>query len=175
MPYQETSNNPHIDTRRFQLYLPGEVVVSEPVRLFGQHIMKTPNLAHRLSVYMNNNTPSTIDWIHLERPLSSYFSLNPFSEDDSAKQLIIEMGMIDKGGSAKLHDYLNKSLDYFSRIKSGYHLVSGHYAKTNYGAVALIDQLSDGIINNKHQAILVATLYANKILPVGGDGQPVFL
>jgi hypothetical protein len=166
--------NPHIETKKYSLHLPGSLTVPNEVRIFADHINNSPNLSNLLAIYMNNNTSNNIDWIHLKRPRSAYFSVNP-NADHSKKELIIETGNIDTAGVAKLHDYLNRNINYMERINSGYHLASGHLAESNYGKLALIDQISGGVAGSEPQAILVASLIGNKILPIGGDGVPILV
>ena len=114
----------------------------------------------------NNSTGSYAS----KRPASAYFT----ELDD---KLIIEWGEIDAQGDAKLHHYLNRSVDYVQRVREGGVVRSGHIGHINFpGAgklrVALLDSLwSENPISPLNPEYnMVTTLLHNGILPITSDG-----
>lgn len=168
----ETKSNSFVETRTFAVRQPAETRVApwmwQITDSFKQGLRPNPDYS-LLAHYLNNNTPGRLGGLVIERPLSTYYSLGE-------TELIVEMGQVRPDGTGKLHDYLRQQVDYWTRVqKQGYHLTSGHFAKTNYGPIALIDSLYRECcagLDQRHR-VLVATFLGHNILPVGGDGYPV--
>ena len=142
-----------------------------------KHKMRARRLDGRtVASHMCNNTPLETGEISLGRSLSAYFSLQlPNRENEVQGEVLVEAGQIMNDGTAKLHDYLNRQIDYPSRVSSGYHLVSGHLGLVGEGEIALLDPVIEGLPQNQTFNLLVSTLIANNIFPIGGDGVPVLL
>jgi hypothetical protein len=171
MTNQEIESNPHIIIRKYPVVNPVHMHIPDWMVDFQSRVAEVNQGNTILSNYLIHNTPCTIDMISVSRALSAYFSINLTLE---TPELLLEMGAIDTDGTAKLHNYLNRHINYQERQRTGYHNVSGHFAESSWGNIALLDQLSDGKIITLTQAILVSSLVGNNILPVGGDGIPVF-
>ena len=125
----------------------------------------------RIVFDLNNNSTTSNPTLRHDRPVSTYFTL-----DKKTGIIIIEWGSIDSSTKiAKLHDYLNRNIDYQTRVKEGMRLSSGHLAllQDYEGSVALIDELfgnPDRAEKGSGIGILINTLYANKIYPVTPEG-----
>lgn len=138
------------------------------------HII-TDRVAQNLGSKMHNNSRE-IDpkGLGRKRPASSYFT----SLDG---QLIIEWGEIDPKGEAKLHHYLNRSIDYIDRVKKGGIVRSGHTGlvkfsnQPDFQRVALLDSLihSTTLTPSAPEFPIIVTLANNGILPITSDGYPV--
>ena len=109
-----------------------------------------------------------------QRPASAYFTIL----DDT---MIIEWGEIDTNGSAKLHDYLNRAVDYKQRVAKGGTVRSGHIAQITSPTtgekirVALIDSLRETVITpDQPEYQMVTTMMHTGIVPLTADGRPVF-
>lgn len=128
----------------------------------------------RRSITFNlcNNTPSNrFSVIPHNRPVSAYYTYNP--EDET---VIVEWGTIDpKKKEAKLHIYLNKNIDFFTRRNLGMRISSGHlakFSKTNR-YLALFDNLTHQPTEKKPDDQIRKTidiLYQNSIIPITADG-----
>lgn len=128
-------------------------------------------LKRSIAFHLNNNTAMQ-DPLSFERPVSAYFTF-----DAHNKQLIIEWGKIDPGNKeAKLHTYLNQSIDYRSRVAGGMKLSSGHIAKMTTGewSIALLDNLprtEEFVEPSSQMGKMINTLYAAGIIPITPDGS----
>jgi len=106
------------------------------------------------------------------RPASAYFTRLD-------NKLIIEWGEIDAQGDAKLHQYLNRSVDYVQRVREGGVVRSGHIGYINLPKVgrlrvALLDSLWSGkpVSPQNPEHNMVITLLHNGIIPITSDGYP---
>lgn len=132
----------------------------------------------RLHFHLNWNTADPHGLIPHERPASAYFTYNP-----SNQVVLIEWGLVDpKNNEAKLHNYLNRSLNMSERAALGMKISSGHLARltgTNQ-YVALIDNLSHEMPREKITLPMkqtINTLHNNSIIPITSEGfvrLPVF-
>lgn len=74
---------------------------------------------------LNNNSSSLkSETAGVERGVSAYYTWNP--ED---RTVIVEWGEIGPTSEAKLHDYLNRMIDYHDRHKKGMVVRSGHMSR----------------------------------------------
>jgi len=111
-----------------------------------------------------------------DRPRSAYFT-----ELDG--KLIVEWGEIDPNGEGKLHDYLNREVDYNDRVKNGGTVRSGHLGfiriphSHTRARVGLIDSLSkeDVVTSKSSEFRIVVSMMNNGIIPVTSDGHPVIV
>lgn len=127
---------------------------------------------------MHNNSNNSASYRELgkRRPASAYFTLlNGI--------LIIEWGEIDPKGTAKLHDYLNREIDYLERVQNGGTVRSGHIGYFTIPEIetelrfALFDSLT-GVVkleDNRPENKMVSTLLNNGFMPVTSDGLPLAL
>ncbi len=138
-------------------------------RLFEFKNLFDRDIARAIAFKLRNNNTDRYD---VKRPASAYFTRLD-------NKLIIEWGEIDAQGDAKLHQYLNRSVDYVQRVKKGGIVRSGHIGYINLPKagrlrVALLDSLwSENPIspqNPEHN--MVTTLLHNGILPITSDGYP---
>lgn len=113
------------------------------------------------------------------RPASAYFTL----VDNT---LIIEWGEIDLKGNGKLHNYLNRNIDFVKRVKQGGVVRSGHIGWINVAnlgveaRVALIDSLASTDmfkenLKDRPEYPIITTLQSNSIVPITTDGYPIVL
>ena len=125
----------------------------------------------RIVSNLNNNSTTSETVLRHDRPVSAYFTL-----DKITGMIIIEWGSIDDNTSiAKLHDHLNRHINYQARVREGMRLSSGHLAslQEHEGSIALIDELYNSprqIVKGSEEGILINTLYANRIYPVTPEG-----
>lgn len=143
---------PEISSRLFELK-----------KLFGKET------ARAVAFQLHNNNA---DRYGMKRPASAYFT-------ELDKKLIIEWGEIDAQGDGKLHTFLNRSVDYTKRVKTGGTVRSGHIGYINLPKagtlrIALLDSLwsekTISPVNPEHN--IVTTLSHNGILPLTSDGYP---
>jgi len=96
--------------------------------------------------------------------------------------MLIEAGLIQPNGVAKLHNYLDDNIDYGKRREEGYHLVSGHLARNVHvvhnnvsfkGSIALLDQITNLDLQTDIQRALTNSLRWINILPISADGHPI--
>lgn len=120
---------------------------------------------------LNNNSPNSNGATAHERALSAYFSYNP---DPEGKEVIIEWGMIDTTGTAKLHTYLNQAIDYRARAAQGMQLSSGHLARVvgTETYLAYLDRLSikNEFVPNDLMARMINTLHSHGFIPLTSEG-----
>ncbi|MCL5438791.1 MAG: hypothetical protein M1268_02275 [Patescibacteria group bacterium] len=130
--------------------------------------------ARALEFKFNNNSAEDLhNQFRGGRPKSAYFTLLD-------GRLIVEWGEISADGNAKLHDYLNRNLDYNRRVKSGGVLRSGHIGAIHFRKcpaeirLALIDSLWSGqqIVESSPEYKITTTLLHNGILPITTDAIP---
>ena len=129
------------------------------------------SLRRSMATQMHANSPSVSRWISLERGVSAYYSWNPDN-----KSLIIEWGAIDEDGKASLHDYLNQSINFSDRVKSGLVIRSGHMALANKKSlICLIDSLSQSlrVTQDSGELPIIDTLRQHQAIVIGSDGYPV--
>lgn len=133
---------------------------------------------HMLQFSMHNNTAlESHPGIDHDRPVSAYFTYNPYDQF-----VIIEWGRIDPSSqNAKLHDYLNAVIDTHERKRQGMRLCSGHFATMSDGhtKIVLLDALmgEKPIDTGSDWANMINTFHANNIAPITNDGyfiMPVF-
>jgi hypothetical protein len=132
----------------------------------------------RLCFHLGWNTTDPFALVPYDRPVSAYFTYNPNNQ-----VLIIEWGLIDpKSNEAKLHDYLNRSLNLNQRSNDGMKISSGHLAKltgTNK-RIALVDNLSHETPAEEitlPMKRIINTFYNHKIIPITAEGYvrlPIF-
>lgn len=119
----------------------------------------------------NNTQSNRFSVIPHNRPVSAYYTYNP--EDET---VIIEWGTIDpQNKEAKLHTYLNRSIDFFTRRNFGMRISSGHLAKLSKTNeyLALFDNLTHQLTGEKPDDQIRKTidiLYQNSIIPITADG-----
>ncbi len=142
------------------------------------HNHSNEQLRKNLVFHLIHNAATTKNPITHERAVSSYFTYDPNSE-----LVIIEWGTIDlKSGDAKLHTFLNQSINFTERIKRGMRISSGHLAKLKKtkGYIALFDNLFSQKPRSEISPQLkktINTLHLNGIIPITADGfvqLPVF-
>ncbi len=143
----------------------------------------TPQVAIAIEQKLHNN--SSIAWRSLigdGRPKSAYFTLLD-------GQLIIEWGEIDvNNGQAKLHNYLNRTIDFITRRENGGVIRSGHIADIQIPdfqyptpnttqRVGLIDSINKEriITPNIAEYHIVTTLWQQGIIPVSSNGYPAII
>lgn len=118
---------------------------------------------------LNDNSPTHREIIAHERASSAYFTYNP-----KAEEVIIEWGMIDATGNAKLHTYLNRVIDYPERAKQGMQLSSGHLARVTGTEtyLAYLDRLSvkNEFAPNNPMARMINTLHMHGFIPITAEG-----
>ncbi len=128
----------------------------------------------RIVFYMNNNTAYCRGPLAHERPVSAYFTYDP-----SKQEVIIEWGTIDPTkGEAKLHDFLNRTLNPSLRVDQGMKLSSGHIARVigrgEETYLALIDNLHPtdniDITRDSPMGRLINALHFASFIPISGDG-----
>ena len=125
--------------------------------------------ARTIAFQLHNNS---VDRYGSKRPASAYFTRLD-------NKLIIEWGEIDAQGDAKLHEYLNRSVDYVQRVRKGGIVRSGHIGYVNLPKagrlrVALLDSLwsQNPISPQNPEYNIVTTLLHNGIFPITSDGYP---
>lgn len=175
-----------------QLEVPGRPLIGRevcvvPQRLTAHQLAHFDRFATRIdghrarAIDSKMCTNSTVSWVDLlgdGRPASAYFTL-------LRGRLIIEWGEIGIDGSSKLHDYINRTIDYERRIvEYGAVVRSGHIATLNLGGetvrVALVDSI-DGyngpatVTPDRPEYLILKGLISRGVLPVGGGGWPVVL
>lgn len=136
-----------------------------------------------LHSYMSNNIPGDLSFeeteIVIPRSYSAYFSVQ---FENPGPHVLIEAGLIQTDGKAKLHDFLDQYIDFRERQEQGYYIVSGHFGRgveitqgntTIMGNLALLDQISSENELNEAQQILTSSLRWMNILPVTADGHPI--
>lgn len=133
---------------------------------------RSEGLRRSITFNLGNNTSSNrFSAIRHDRPVSAYYTYNP--EDET---VIVEWGTIDpKNKEAKLHSYLNKSIDFFTRRGLGMRISSGHLAKLSKTNeyLALFDNLTHQPTERKPDDQIRRTidiLYQNSIIPITADG-----
>lgn len=108
------------------------------------------------------------------RPASAYFTLLD-------GKLIIEWGEIDPEGNGKLHNYLNRNIDFIKRVKQGGLVRSGHIgwittsdfsSKTRIALIDSIDSTAN-LTESSPEYPIITTLLSNNIVPVTTDGYPI--
>lgn len=135
-------------------------------------------LRRNLIFSLIHNTPNTKNPISHERPVSAYFTYDPNEE-----AVIIEWATIDlSSGDAKLHTFLNQSINFTDRIKRGMRISSGHLAKLTETNVYVA--LFDNLVSQKPRSEIsnqlkktINTMYYYGIIPITSDGfvqLPVF-
>lgn len=122
----------------------------------------------------NNSSAIAKDVFGDGRPASAYFTLLPDGT------LVVEWGKINPNGEAKLHDFLNREIDFIDRRKNGAVIKSGHLATITVSGnrqvrVALLDYLfsRESIDRESPEYKIIATLLNYGIIPVTSDGYPV--
>lgn len=116
----------------------------------------------RLRLSLNNNSANESKELKHERAVSAYFTYNP--EDET---VIIEWGTINpRTRDAKLHNDLNRMINYRDRSTRGMKASSGHLAKSKSGLYfALFDNLlylsTQRIDPRSPMGKTINTLYAN--------------
>lgn len=127
------------------------------------------SLRRSLVFSLNNNSPNRNPTTTHERALSAYFTYNPQGET-----AIVEWGMIDTEGSAKLHTYLNQIIDFKVRTKQGMQLSSGHLARVTGTDIYLtyLDRLSvrNEFAPNEPMARMINTLHSHCFIPLTAEG-----
>ncbi len=140
--------------------------------LISPDLARAAYLRRTLVFSLNNNTAMHEPEMAFERPVSAYFTL-----DTTGRKLIIEWGKIDPTNKiAKLHTYLNNSIDYRERVQGGMKLSSGHIAKMSEGdwSVALLDNLPNldtPLEPSSQMGKMVRSLYSAGIIPITPDGH----
>jgi len=117
---------------------------------------------------LNNNTQNKRPIIAHERALSAYFTYNPYDET-----VIVEWGTIDPNSEeAKLHNYLNRMINYRERVNNGMKLSSGHLARLQDVHVALFDNITQETEIKKDSPMgkIINTLYHHNIIPLTAEG-----
>ena len=117
---------------------------------------------------LNNNTTNERAAIAHKRAVSAYFTYNPNDET-----VIIEWGTINPNSEeAKLHNYLNRIINYRKRVDNGMKLSSGHLAKMQDIYVALFDNITQGVYikNGSPMGKTINTLYHYGIIPLTTEG-----
>lgn len=127
------------------------------------------NLRRSIVYTLNNNTPNRNGVVAHDRALSAYFTYNPQDET-----VIVEWGMIDAMGTAKLHTYLNKVIDYQVRAAQGMQLSSGHLSRVSGTEtyLAYLDRLSTRreFAHNEPMARMINTLHGHGLIPLTSEG-----
>lgn len=178
MGYLKELIDPKIEERRYPGFVVAETQHPDWIDGLAHWLAHNPNVALTVATHMSNNTPLRLHGFQMDRPLSAYFSIR-YSITELGEpilpELLIELGLIQGDGTAKLHDYLNQNVDYKGRFQLGYHLFSGHFAETIWGSIALLDQLYYATDLTTDHAVLINSLVSNEILPINSQGQPVLL
>ncbi|HEX6977401.1 MAG TPA: hypothetical protein VF185_03530 [Patescibacteria group bacterium] len=124
----------------------------------------------------NNSCVASKDVFGEDRPASAYFTL---LKDGT---FVIEWGKINPNGEAKLHDFLNREVDYINRQKDGGVVRSGHLAYiTVPGGYKVRVALLDCLLSEKEvdypssNYTIVSTLLKQGIVPLASNGRPVNL
>lgn len=145
-----------------------------------QGLPKPEILRRNLVFSLNDNTACDSPLVGHTRSVSAYFTYDP-----NAEEVIIEWGIIDpQNGIAKLHDYLDRAINYSDRVRQGMKLSSGHIARI-IGAkqetyFALIDNLPEcdaRISSRDPMGKLINTLHLSGFIPITPYGHvrlPVF-
>lgn len=127
------------------------------------------NLRRNIVFSLNNNSPCQREPVAHERALSAYFTYNP-----DERVVILEWGMIDLTGNAKLHTFLNQVIDYNARAAQGMQLSSGHLARVpgTETHLAYLDRLSvaNQFAHNKPTARMINTLHSYGFIPLTSEG-----
>jgi hypothetical protein len=158
------------------IYDVAEVTVEGP-RAFYEDMRETitPELAKSLQSRLHNNSYKSGDkYFGDKRPASSYYTLMD-------GRVLIEWGMIDPTGEAKLHDYLNREINVIERFKHGAIVRSGHIAditlpgREDEVRVALFDSIaSDQRLDKESPEFdMTMTLLNHNVLPVTTGGFPI--
>lgn len=130
---------------------------------------KEAKLRRNIVFSLNNNSPSETVPIAHERALSAYFTYNP-----SDRTVILEWGMIDTKGDAKLHTYLNQAINFQVRVAEGMQLSSGHLAKISGEEtyLAYLDRIGNSVqyAENEPIARMINTLHSNNFIPLTAEG-----
>lgn len=166
-----------IPTASLTRWEPSEIFLGLFNALNGQTIGKLSEqeeLRRSLLFGLNNNTPNNHSLLHHERPVSAYFTYNPYVEE-----VIIEWGTVDpRRGVAKLHTYLNQVIDYATRVKQGMKLSSGHIARVSTPQeeiyLALLDNLASDKISvprTDPMGKLINTLHLSGFIPIAANGS----
>lgn len=127
------------------------------------------NLRGSMVFSLNNNSACTSEGIEHQRGLSAYYTYNP-----NDRIVILEWGMINSQGDAKLHTYLNQVIDYTARATQGMQLSSGHLAKVTGTDIylAYLDRLSinNRLAPNEPMAKMVNSLHGHGFIPLTSEG-----
>lgn len=152
-------------------------VTSEDPRAFYEEMRGaiTPDVARSLQSRLHFNSYKSGERLFgSKRPASSYYTL-------MNGKVLLEWGMIDPKGDAKLHTYLNREINIIERFKQGAIVRSGHVAEITLPnreeeiRVALFDSIvSDQQVDRESPEFdLTMTLLNHGVLPVTTDGFPV--
>lgn len=134
-------------------------------------LSKNDSARKAVAAQMHNNSPSQAGIVAVDRGVSAYYSW-----DKESGQLIVEWGEIDAKGEAKLHQFLNQSINFSDRVKDGLTVRSGHMAVANHNrTICLIDSLTNDTVVDptRPEFDIVDILTSHRAIVIGSDGWPI--
>lgn len=148
----------------------------ERIRSARNILVVRESLVKMVAAQMHCNSPCEHRLFQTGRGYSAYFSWNP-----NSCELIVEWGEIDNNSTAKLHDYLNASVDYSRRVKSGMIVRSGHLTVGHVNNESVGISLIDSVVSQRPltpespEYPMVEILAKHGILTISSDGKVINL
>lgn len=166
---QVTEEHPYIKVAHFSVSYDMPLIPSWMIDVSNM-LEHCPNDASKLSRALHVNTQYGPSWVYKrgERPLSAYVYLVGNQVEADFTEMILELGLIGKGGEGKLHDFLNQNG--IQRVLAGVQR-SGHFVEGRKGPLLLLDRFEganptlDGV-----DGLLIRSLISANILPLTTDG-----